>query len=407
MINSTDASQGVTSWPFHISMWILSTAGIVGNILVLVWRCWRKETRLELLSLLIVSLAVADLCFCMHFLLEEATLVDAIFGSKSGNETLPFTNVDERLCLSIVFLVYLSTNAIVLTVVAISLYSFLSFHMCRYRNRCIILLILISWMACLCLASLATWDVQHYRLPSVDPAHGISSEKFSSYVIFDCSDIYPQSLLPIITTTVNAVSSVIVSVLFICLGYKIRKSTRISNCLSSQEVSHFRTRLTIIAILNLVCWWPACILFWYTSFTKKSVEHGTLSPVVVQPFFILSVVVSVANPIIYTIASKRFCTAASRACHCCGFIGNHNEERLDLSLHVAFQGTESERHRCMTCCRLLCFRRRSRWSAEHMEEATEEESLFPDTKYVAYAKADAAAAHFPSCPESTPEDEAE
>ena len=169
MTNSTAAMQSLTSRPFHISMWTIATAGIVGNILVLVWRCWRKETRLELLSLLIISLAVADLCFCIHFLIGEASLVDPIFGRRNSNETVPFTNVDKGLCLSIAFLLYLSTNAIMLTVVAISLYSFLSFRMSRYTNRCIVLLILFSWMACLCLASLATWDVKHHGFPHFDP----------------------------------------------------------------------------------------------------------------------------------------------------------------------------------------------------------------------------------------------
>ena len=383
MTNSTAAMQGITSRPFHTSLWILATSGIVGNILVLVWRCWRKETRLKLLSLLIVSLAVADLCFCMHFLLGQASLVDPIFGRRSRNETLPFTNVDKRLCLSIAFFLYLSTNAIMLTVVAISLYSFLSLRTSRYRNRCIILFILLSWMACLCLASLATWDVKRYRLPHFDSR--INSDGFSIYVFFYCRNIYPMSpredLYPIIITTVNAASSVIVTVLFICLWYKIRKSTRISNSLNSQEVSHFRIRLTIISVLNLMCWWPACILFWYTSFTKKAVHTGTMSPVVVEPFFILSVAVSVANPIIYTIASKRFCTAVSRACHCCALIGHHNEEPLRHPLQVPFQGMESERcdGRCITCCRLLCCQRRLRGNAEYMEQATEEESLFTDT----------------------------
>ena len=171
----------------------------------------------------------------------------------------------------------------------------------------------------------------------------------------------------------------IVTVLSICLWYEIRKSTGISNCLNSQEVSRFRTRLTIISVLNLVCWWPACILFWFASITDVSVKDGTLSPVVAELFFILSVAASVANPIIYTIASKRFYNAASRVCHCCVFIGHHNEERLDLPTQVAFQGMESERHRCITCFRLLCCQRRLRWNAEYMEETTEEEGLFTDT----------------------------
>ena len=289
LINFATASQGVTSRTFHILLWILSLAGIAGNILVLVWRCWRKESRLKLLSLLIVSLAVADLCFCCHFLLEEASLVDLIFGSKSRNETLPFTNSDKRLCLSITFLAYLSTNAIMLTVVAISLhvqFSLLPYVSLR-KPRCIILFILVSWMACLCLASLATRDVRHNHLPSHNPR--MTWERFSIYVIFECTDVSPESLrqdlYPIITTTVNAASSLIVAVLFIRLWYKVRKRSRISSCLESKEVSQFLTRLTIISVLNLICWWPACILFWFTSIKNKSVLHGTVDPRISDPLW--------------------------------------------------------------------------------------------------------------------------
>lgn len=87
-----------------------------------------KDSRWNLLSVLIVSLALADLCFSCHFLLPEMMMTGTLFDSRSRKKPFTFTCMHENLCLSVIFLTSISTNAIMLKAVAIALYGLLSLH---------------------------------------------------------------------------------------------------------------------------------------------------------------------------------------------------------------------------------------------------------------------------------------
>ena len=149
MNNDTKSIGGVTSLAYHTTMWILVIAGLLGNLMVFVWRCSRKESRHSLLSVLTSSLAFADLLFYCHFLLQEVMLANSVFGSNQENVTSNVTTLDKRLCLSTLFLLGVSANAIMLTAVAIALAIFFSFRLHRYGNRIVIGFLAISWMYCL------------------------------------------------------------------------------------------------------------------------------------------------------------------------------------------------------------------------------------------------------------------
>ena len=137
MNNDTTSIAGVTSRAYHTIMWILVTAGLLGNLVVLVWRCSKKESRDSLISVLIISLAIADLLFCCHFLLEEVMLAKTVFASHQENLAIYMSTTDERLCFSVLFLVGVSANAIMLTAVAIALATLFSFRLHRYGQRII------------------------------------------------------------------------------------------------------------------------------------------------------------------------------------------------------------------------------------------------------------------------------
>ena len=68
-------------------------------------------------------------------------LVNSVFASDQEN--IHINVPDERLCLSVLFFVGVSANAIILTVVAIALAAF-SFRLYRYGNRIIALFLTIS-----------------------------------------------------------------------------------------------------------------------------------------------------------------------------------------------------------------------------------------------------------------------
>ena len=70
----------LSSKPYHIVLWILLTVGIVGNVLVVLWRCTRNRgQRTSTVSLLIVMLAIADFLYCVHLLILEVYVVDDVF----------------------------------------------------------------------------------------------------------------------------------------------------------------------------------------------------------------------------------------------------------------------------------------------------------------------------------------
>lgn len=304
-------------------MWILVTAGILENVLVIVWRFSKRELRLNTLSVLIVSLAMADLYFCIHYLLQEVMLLDPIFNSRNRS-LLNLTSTDERLCLSIKFFLGVSANASTLTAVAIALYTFCLFYHCRHGTRWITGFILVSWIACLISGAVSTWQFKEYY---TSPETAIDVERLSMLVIFGCVDSdnphHPHYVT--IVVTINAVSSLVVAILYLYLWLKIRKSPFLASRECEDKVKQFQFRLIVISILNLVCWWPACILYLFSIANNVAVYDGRsargrcLSPVVTQPILIVTATVTVINPVIYTLASKRFlkCTCRDSVMHGC------------------------------------------------------------------------------------------
>ena len=320
MKNDTKSVAGVTSLAYHSTMWIVVIAGLLANVMVLVWRCWRKESKHSLLSVLIISLAFADLLFCCHYLLEEVMLANPVLANANKvNGTVHITTVDERLCLSVLFFAGVSTNAVMLTAVAIALATFFSFHLHRHGNRVITWFLAISWMSCLAFGGLLVWKYRPIYQAVAKTALDVNT--FSLFVVYECTgtirDIHWNvNVVPIIVTTVNAMASLVVAVIYIYLWCTLRKRDLHTSFthLRSQEITHFRIRLTIISGLNLLCWWPACALYWFASVDNRTVLNGTPSPIASEPVLLITAAVSFANPIIYTIASKRFLEAARRAC---------------------------------------------------------------------------------------------
>ncbi|XP_062524029.1 uncharacterized protein LOC134198634 [Corticium candelabrum] len=67
----------LSSDPFHGVVWMLLSIGIIGNILVVVWRLAQKrDQRSSPLSILIIMLAVSDFLYCVHLLLLESLVLD-------------------------------------------------------------------------------------------------------------------------------------------------------------------------------------------------------------------------------------------------------------------------------------------------------------------------------------------
>ena len=236
----------------------LTIAGLLGNLLVLVWRCSKKETRHSLTSVLISSLAFVGLPFCCHFLLQELMSVNIVFASNQENTTIHVSTTDEYLCSSVLLFASTTGIAIMLTAVAIALATFL-FHLQRYGKRMILCFLVISWMFCWVFGGLVVWKIRPRYQAVAKPTLDIAT--FSLFIVDGCTGSLPDSNwnpFPIIGTTLNAMASLVVAVIYIYLGCKLKKQDWSFSHSQSQEMSHFRIRLAIISGLNLLCWWPTC-----------------------------------------------------------------------------------------------------------------------------------------------------
>ena len=348
--------EGMTSPAFHVSMWLLLSSGIVGNILVLLWRCLRKRSRLRLLSLLIVSLAFADLLWCCHYLLQEVMVVYPIF--KAGrNESLSFTGGDERLCFSSAFLGYASCNASMLTVVAIALFNYMTLRGYRHRNRFIAVFVSLAWVASLAVAASALHDftknIDKFRSIRSTFVLRFNNDAFSLVVMVGCRAPIREMLIryPMIVSSINAISSLVCTVVYICVWRKIRNKECNSSYMN-QELRHLQIRLTIIAALSLLCWWPSCILYWFSFIRNKTVYNGSLSPHSIEPAIVFSIVASAANPLIYTIAAKPFAGMTAR---CCKSLCYHCNEESRMQLYFPSQRSIQRRScSCYCCCSTVC-----------------------------------------------------
>jgi hypothetical protein len=359
-VNSTDPA-GITGEAYHGVLLFLVSFGIVGNISVIVWRCFLRESRYSLLSALIISLAAADLLFCMHFLFQEVLLFRIVFIGDKGNHT--FTNVDEAFCLSSTFTFFVSTNSAVLTTGGIAANTLFTLKGLQPR-RAFILFITVCWIFSLSIASAATSTLSDFFESANASTWVMSSNSYSLRIAYGCMGDINMMLFPAIACSLNAAVTVSCIVLYGCV---IRTVKSVDFKIENSGVRALQVRLTIIVLLNIVCWWPANVLYWYSYSRKKNVFNGELGPKASEPTLLCAALVSAANPIIYTIASRKFFR-----CLCCK---PHSGQSSDpLIVHNDMD---------KACCCKLFGRRKSdvgriRYLATETNE-TEKSSLFPET----------------------------
>jgi hypothetical protein len=277
---------------------------------------------------------MADLCFCLHYLLQEVMLADAIFGSR--NQSLfNVILVDEQSCLSIRFF-FVFSNAGTPTSLAIALYIFYYFRLCLHVNRPIIGFIVICWIVCSVVRALAVWlHKEYYTYPEAS----VDLQASSLLVFIGCVDSVTsddQPNLPYVVNTagacLNAVSSLAASILYFCLYLQMRKTgTVVMNFRQSdnRKINHLRIRFIVISILSLFIAIPISAIFLYKNGT---VYDGSSSFFLGEPIRITVAAWDAVNPIIYTVATKPFFRCVRRAsdrfaCRCQeGLVGN-----VDLS----------------------------------------------------------------------------
>lgn len=367
------ALSGLTSKVFHTLMWIFVASGIVGNVLVVFWRLSNKKLRYSILSLLIVSLAVADLLWCSHQFIQEVMLLNPLyFSGKSDNYSLDGTN--KRLCLTVTFLTYLSVSSSILTAVAIAMYTFCTLA-CSRRRRFFVVYTLLVWIGAFTVATAAL--VNLYTVWN-DPERGLSEKGMSlnSYivkVVYSCSGFNSMLVIPLIGTAILALSSLAIAVIYcsLCLWLRTRRAGD-ENSRQKSQIMKLKIRLGIIAVINVVSWWPACIVHWYGLYQDKTIMNGKLPPSYPQSVLLLTAALSAANPLIYTVQLARLW---KKMLLVFGFKCSSKSEELNL----IDTGEHSVcKISCFCCVGECCATRRYPYRMSSFSDNTQEESLFPE-----------------------------
>jgi hypothetical protein len=221
-----------------------------------------------------------------------------------------------------------------------------------------------SWIVSLAIAVSATLIltgyVHNFRVR-------LSSDAFSLIVMFGCMGDRNMLLHPVIVASANAVASVVCICIYSCLCCKLKRIRQ------SPEVKHLEIRMAFIACINLIGWWPACIIYWYSYSKDETVFTGRIDPDVTIPVFLLTVIVSVANPIVYTVASKPFCALLKRCV--CTRVQPQGEERQTPLIANSYEQESSH------CCCMFKARADSN-TRLHRARTTEDGSEFITSSYL-------------------------
>ena len=336
---------------FHVPFGILVVLGILNNTVALAWNCWRKETRRQLLTVLVSSLAVADLFFSLQYLLQEAIVVQAL---SAGRGTLvTFTETDKGIFLSLIFLGYTSCNAIMVTTVAISVHAYLSLRG-GHRNVFTIAFVVIGWMASMGVAISAMMDFRDYFtvLPSAFSVDIFANVMMVGHIAAH-SQVNNGTLYPMVVTCFNAIASVICTVFYVSVWRIIRKKRLGRDKSTRQDMRQIHIRLFMIVAINVLSWWPTSIVFLHSYTAKKPVSNAVSIPI-----FFVTAAACAANPVIYTITSKPFLKTTTRAC---------------------FKETRTQRT-IGGCCNLLCCSEMAHAEDKGMSDVNEETNLFTATE---------------------------
>jgi hypothetical protein len=131
-----------------------------------------------------------------------------------------------------------------------------------------------------------------------------SRESFTSAIYLH----YQIVQFPFIVFCLNAIASVVCSIIYVLVLVKIRKIRRLVRQQSDNEgrLGSLQIRMFIIVFLSIFCWWPPCVIFWYAYLTDDTLRNGRLDPLLVEFGFVLMAVSSAINPMIYTLSWKLF-----------------------------------------------------------------------------------------------------
>ena len=344
-------SVALSSLPFHVTLWVLLTMGIIGNILVVLWRLSQKrDHRSSTLSMLIIFLAVSDFLYCLHLLLLEGVVAKA-FSANTPAHILPESST-ATICGVSGSLSILSCSLALWITLDIAIYAVLSIG---ETNCCCSLGTkgqLCTTILCQCLFTTIPILIISISYPLNDMFHSpyyksweafyddnrenttirsrdvqisdfISTCAFvqstgvhflANYTFVDDLDVrcrgnidYSIQILGGCLLSINTFLVLACTVLYLQVCRKMRaRNLQTSQPWRSDEQRPQR-RLSVIVLVNTVCWLPATVIHWW-SFLEIFIGDGNcifFSTSAAVNMLLISISPAV-NPLIYTLAGRNF-----------------------------------------------------------------------------------------------------
>ncbi|XP_062523978.1 uncharacterized protein LOC134198577 isoform X1 [Corticium candelabrum] len=343
----------LSSDPFHGIIWMLLSLGIIGNILVVVWRLAQKRgQRSSPLSILIIMLAVSDFFYCVHLILLQSLVVDVYLEQRKHLSSTTARNM----CMTSAFLSLFSCLTAQWTTFNIAVYSFQA--MSEFCSRCCCSLVrkrnLVITIICQVLINvviIVSYTIGFYIYvfrSDIDAMFGLIFQDFDKYVntvsskrvsiaeIFGrcawaqadgvgfCDTYYFNEsygpdmqtnggncgdILGSILASLNTVLTMSCAFLYIFLCLKLR--ARAANLAERSDMHKLQLRLGVIVFLNTLCWIPVTVLHWITilGYSRNdifSLSNFSWSNDCTAANVLLISIGPAANPLIYTFTGKNF-----------------------------------------------------------------------------------------------------
>ena len=313
-------------------LWLYAVLGIVGNLLVICWRCCpSKISQMKLESVLIVSLAIGGFFFGLHRLLFQVSLNQC----GGAEDRFPIT-----ICQTAGW--FLMTGGIntYFTTTIIAVDGFLSlmnfkFWTPKVRKRSVCMSVCIVWL--LAIGCGFTYAFQFYKGYRLVPGRGYYADwTRCSPISWGLASTNHSVGRNAYLSTFWLGNLLTLGLFLLCCAIAVRlviilrkvNNERLSETTGKQEVRrsspqcHGTHRIAIVLVLvacvNIVSWLPPLVrhfvlmkkyqsLEGYTKSEAQFVTQWTLAGIIMQVHFVL-------DPIVYTVGSRQFCTCFCKTC---------------------------------------------------------------------------------------------
>ena len=260
------------SVPFHVLLWIMIIVGLVGNFLVIMWRCTLpRPQRGSVLSIAIIILAVADFFYCVHLIMIEGYVAKDVFGGL--NPTPSSATVMIVICQISGNLSLVTCSTAMWMTLNIAIYSFQALTgrncCCDFCcNCCCSCCSLVDRKLCLCrtivcqlltttlpmiitgvcLTNLVWSDI----FPGGNPTTSefLTSCASAQTTGFTTFDVFYGAALATINTSLSVSCAILYLIMCTRLNRQILTSANFSTMQGVRELTNLKRRLTLIVLLS-------------------------------------------------------------------------------------------------------------------------------------------------------------